>query len=62
MFSTCFDDVFRGNNGDIPNDAAHVVNANGAAGLNGTHGRAPDCAGLNGRRAASARGATICAD
>ena len=32
------------------------------AGLNGMHGSAPDYAGLNGRRAASARGATICAD
>ena len=46
MFSTCFDDVFRGNNGDIPYDAAHVVNAgsDGArfgcerAGLNGMAG------------------------
>ena len=27
VFSTCFDDVFRGNSGDIPYDAAHVVNA-----------------------------------
>ena len=48
VFSTCFDDVFRGNNGDIPYDAAHVVNA----GLRRIerYGRAPDYAGLNGSR------------
>ena len=63
VFSTCFDDVFRGNN-----DAAHVVNAGSRgcerAGLNGMHGSTPDYAGFNDsrRRAASARGATICAD
>ena len=33
-----------------------------AVGLNGTHGSTPDYAGLNGRRAASVGGATICAD
>ena len=36
VFSTCFDDVFRGNNGDIPYEAALVVNAGCI--------RMPDCA------------------
>ena len=53
VFSMCFDDVFRGNNGDIN------VNAEWKrVGLRSP----PDYAGLNGMRAAGARGATICAD
>ena len=68
LFSTCFDDDFRGNNGDIPYDAAHVVNCRMArARLNDMRERnglrsPPDYAGLNGRRAAGAKGATICGD
>ena len=48
VFSTCFDNVFRGNNGDIRYDAAHVVNA-GMRRIE-RYGRAPDYAGLNGSR------------
>ena len=57
VFSTCFDDVFHGNNGVISYDAAHVVNA----GWRRIECYARKRTGLR-RRAASARGTTICAD